>query len=180
MKKIISILLFCFLFIGCSKANLLNTPTKKVEMFFSKYQSLDDDVVEQIKKVADDDLSLTDEQRNEYIEIMKRHYQSLKYDIKDETIDGDNATVTVAIEVIDYSRILDNANTYLNENEDEFKTNDEYDKKLYNDYRIEELKKASDTVKYTIDITLTKIDGEWVIDDIPNDVEDKIQGVYYY
>ncbi len=41
-------------------------------MFFSKYQSLDDDVVEQIKKVADDDLSLTDEQRDEYIEIEKQ------------------------------------------------------------------------------------------------------------
>jgi hypothetical protein len=111
---------------------------------------------------------------------MKKHYQSLKYEIKDETIDGDSATVTVEIEVIDYSRILDNASTYLEEHADEFITDDVYDETLYNDYRIEQLDKAEDKVKYTIDITLTKIDGEWVIDDIPSDVEDKIQGVYYY
>lgn len=181
MKKIIIGLFLMFTLVGCGTSGLLNTPTKKVEMFFSKYQSLDNDVLAQINKVASDDLSLSNDQKDEYVELMKKHYQALKYEIKDETIDGDSATVTAEIEVMDYSKILDEASSYRNEHEEEFLDIDNnFDESLYNKYRIEQLKKAEDTVKYNIEITLSKIDGEWVIDDIPSEVEDKIQGVYKY
>ena len=56
-------------------------------MFFSKYQSLDNDVMNQLNDVVNDKISFTEEQKKKYIDIMKRHYQSLKYDIKDEIIE---------------------------------------------------------------------------------------------
>lgn len=181
MKKFIGFLFLITTLTGCATTNLLNTPTKRVEMFFSKYQSLDDDVLEQLNTVVDDKISFTDEQRQDYIEVMKKHYQALKYEIKDETIDGDTAVVTTEIEVVDYSRILTEADTYLEANPEEFNDeNGEYSETVFNEYRIDKLKEAEDKVKYTIDIYLTKIGDEWVIDDLDSDTADKIQGIYEY
>lgn len=178
MKKIIIFLTILFVLTGCDN-KLLNTPTKKVEMFFQKYQSLDNDVLEQLDDVTNNEISFNDKQKEEYKELMKKHYQSLKYNIKDEIVDGDTATVTVEIEVTDYSKILEDANNYLEKNKKEFfDKNGEYDETLFNEYRLDKLKKANESVKYTIDMTLTKIDGKWVIDDVSNDTSDKIQGIY--
>ena len=178
MKKILLTIMTIIMFSGCS-GTLLNTPTKKVEMFFNKYQSLDDDVMNQLKDVVNNEISFTKEQGLSYIEIMKKHYQSLKYRIKDEVIDGNTAVVTVEIEVIDYSDILKDADNYLKENESEFMKNGKIDEKLFNDYRLNKLKSANDKVKYTIDMTLTNVDGKWELDEVSRDTKDKIHGVYY-
>ncbi len=181
MKKIIVFLTSLLLLTGCGNNKLLNTPTKKVEMFFENYQSLDQDVIDQLNDVANNEISFTDDQKETYVELMKKHYQALKYEIKDEVVDGDTATVTVEIEVMDYSKILSEANEYLENNKQEFNDeNGNYDETLFNEYRLNKLKDAEETVKYTIDMTLTKIDGEWVLDDVSNDVNDKIQGIYEY
>lgn len=177
MKKLLISLIFVILLTGCAD-NLLNTPTKKVEMFLSKYQSLDDDVVSQLKSVVDNEISFTKEQGLNYIEIMKRHYQSLKYKIKDEVINGDTAVVTTEIEVNDYSKILKDADEYLENHKEEFMKNDKIDETLFNEYRLNKLKDASDRVKYTIDLTLTKVDDKWELDEVSRDNKDKIQGVY--
>ena len=110
---------------------------------------------------------------------MKKHYKNLEYEIKDEVINGDSATVTVKIKVTDYSKILNESKKYLEEHEDEFK-NDEgvYDASLYNDYRLNKLKEAKDKVEYTIDLTLSKVDGKWYMDDIDSTTESKINGTY--
>lgn len=178
MKKILLTIMTIIMVSGCS-GTLLNTPTKKVEMFFNKYQSLDDDVMNQLKDVVNNEISFTKEQGLSYIEIMKKHYQSLKYRIKDEVIDGNTAVVTVEIEVIDYSDILKDADNYLKENESEFMKNGKIDEKLFNDYRLNKLKSAKDKVKYTIDMTLTNVDGKWELDEVSRDTKDKIHGVYY-
>ena len=138
MKKVIISLLFVILLTGCT-SNLLNTPTKKVEMFFNKYQSLDDDVLSQLKNVVDNEISFTKEQGLNYIEIMKKHYQTLKYRIKDEVIDGDTAVVTVEIEVNDYSKILKEADLYLENHKEEFiKKQDEERQNMIEQEKIEE------------------------------------------
>lgn len=178
MKKIILMLFLIFLFAGCT-TNLMNTPTKKVEAFFSKYQSLDEDVINQIKDVTDTSV-FTDSQKEKYMDIMRRHYESLKYHIKDEVIDGDSALVVVEIEVIDYSKYLKEASEYLNNNKDKFTKDGQYDETLYNDYRLEKLKNVDDKVKWTVDISLSKVDNEWIIDNLDQDTMDKIQGVYQY
>ena len=104
MKKIITILLMIFLFTGCEiGTDMSNTPTKRVEEYLDGYQALDDNILNDLDSLITD-LDYTVEQKDSYRELMKNHYQNLKYEIKDETINGDKATVTAEIEVIDYSR----------------------------------------------------------------------------
>ena len=52
------------------------------------------------------------------------------------------------------------------------------DASLYNDYRLNKLKEAKDKVEYTIDLTLSKVDGKWYMDDIDSTTESKINGTY--
>ena len=182
MKKLLFLVSSFLLLTGCGTSQLLNTPTKKVEMFFGKYQSLDQDVIDQLNDVSENEMIFNDDQKEEYINLMKKHYKEIKYDVKDETIDGDTATVTVEIEVHDYSKIMNDADQSLKDHPEKFYKDGttEYDESLFTDYRLEKLKDATDKVKYTIELTLTKIDDEWVIDDLDKDTEKKIQGIYNY
>lgn len=180
MKKIGSLLFAFILFTGCGIFNITNTPTKQVESFFSKYQSLDGVVLEQLEKTAEEEDRFNEEQKEEYIELMKKHYRNLNYDIKDEVEDGDTAVVTVEIEVTDYSKKMDEINTYLINNPKEFESNGEYDSKLFTTYQLNELKKVSDKVKYTLEINLTKVEEEWKMENITEEDELKIHGMYQY
>jgi len=183
MKKIFCFLAAFLLLTGCDSATgtLLNTPTKKVEMFLSNYQTLDADVMEQLDKVVNSEDTFNDEQRDTYREIMKKHYKDLTYEVKEEVVNGDTATVTVEVEVTDYSKIMNDADTYRDENENDF-MNDEgiFDESLFTNYRLERLKEADETVKYTIDFTLTKVNDEWILDDLTDEQESKLHGLYSY
>lgn len=181
MKKILCLLAAFTFLTGCDNGSLLNTPTKKVEMFLANYQTLDADVLEQLDDVVEATDSFDDDQKDMYREIMKKHYKNITYEVKDEIIDGDTATVTTEIEVTDYSKIISEADTYRIENENEF-MNDagEYDEKLFIDYRLEKLKEAKEKVKYTIDFTLTKVEDEWKLDPLTDEQENKIHGLYSY
>lgn len=181
MKKILILLVVLTLFTGCKKGTLMNTPTKKVEMFFSNYQSLDADVIKQLDKIVAEEENFNTEHRADYKELMKKHYQNLVYDVKEEKVDGDSATVTVEIEVTDYTKEMKNAETYLEEHPDEFKDEEgKYDKTKFVTYRLKQLKSAKDKVKFTLDLTLSKIDEEWVLDPISDVDERKIHGMYEY
>lgn len=178
MKKILLFIFSLFLLTGCD--DLTNTPQKQVEMFLSKYQTLDKEVLNDLDNVVALEENFNTEQREKYKALMKKHYQCLTYDIKDYKIDGDKATVTVEIEVTDYSKTIAKTNLYLTTNRDEFLENDEYSPIKFNDYRLKELEKVKDKVKYTLDLTLTKKDDKWELDPITSDVEDKIHGIYSY
>ena len=184
MKKICSFLLVLILITGCSCNNTKLTkenPTKKVENYLSNYQTLNADVLKQLDEAVDKETDFTEEQKQEYKELMKKHYKNLKYEIKDEVINGDQATVTVEIEVTDYSKIMSDADNYLSQNPNEFNNeNGTYDISLFTKYRLEKLKEAKDKVKYTLDLTLTKVDDEWVLDTISDIDESKIHGMYVY
>ena len=176
MKKLIYIL-FLFLLVGCN--DLSNTPTKKAEEFLKKYQSLDSSVVSDLNNVVND-TDLNDDQKKLYVDIMKKHYQNLSYEIKDETMDGDEAIVTVEIAVTDFKRVLDDANNYMNDNKEQFYENGEYSVSKFNDYKLEKLKEAKEKVRYTIEIKLTRINDKWSVDKLDSETYDKINGVYDY
>lgn len=180
MKKILLGILSIILLSGCGE-KMFNTPTKKVEMFFQNYQTLSKDVIEQLNKVVNEEENFNADQRLAYKELMKKHYQELKYEIKDEKIDGDKATVTVEIGVTDYSKALKEADKYLENNKSEFYDDKGvYDAFMFTTYRIEELKKVKDKVKFTLNMNLSKVDDEWQLDKISDIDEQKINGVYYY
>ena len=162
MKKILAMFLLTMsvLISGCGES-LNNTPTKQVEMFFMNYQTLDSDVIIDLDKVLESDTSMNNEQKEKYKEIMKKHYKNLSYDVKNEMVNGDTAVVTVEIEVYDYSKKMLDINEYLLDNPEEFVgENNNYNQEKFMDYRLSELEKVEDKVKYTLDLSLTKYDEE--------------------
>lgn len=180
MKKILIMSCALLIFVGCT-TNLDNTPKKKVEEFFNKYQTLDSSVLNDLDGVLGAEVTLDERYKDEYRKIVKNNYQKLSYDIKDETINGDTAVVEVEIEVIDYSKAINESELYLNTNQNEFMNDDnEYDENKYNDYRLNLFKNTNDTVKYTLNLGLTKKDKEWTLDRLSDTDLAKINGTYSY
>lgn len=175
MKKVVLGLLASILLVGCT--DLSNTPTKKVEAFLKKYQSLDHAVLTDLDGVMNQEGIFNENQKKEYRDIMKKHYQNLTYDIKGETVDGDDAVVTVEITVTDFKKILDEANAYLQAHPEEFQ--EDKDSKFI-DYRLNKMKDAKDTATYTLYLSLTKKDNTWELDKLDTVTYDKINGVYNY
>ncbi len=169
------------LFTGC-ETNLMNTPTKRVETLFNNYITLDKKVLDDLDETLLSETIMTPSQKDSYRDILKKQYQNLSYKIKEETIDGKNATVEAEIEVYNYKKILDEVNDYYNEHQEEF-MNDETkstDTLKYNDYKLEKLKNANDKVTYTLNLTLKKVDDKWVLDDLTDTEISKIHGMYDY
>ena len=113
MKKLLGIIAIILLLMGCTLGDIDNTPTKQVEAFFNNYQTLDKKVLDDLDTVIAKQTTFTNEQRDEYRSIIKKHYQNLTYEIKDETVNGDRANVEVEIEVTDFYKALNEAEKYL-------------------------------------------------------------------
>lgn len=177
MKKILFALVALLLFVGCD--GVMNSPTKRVEEFLNDYQTMDQEVLNQLDNTLDGEELLTDEHKSAYKEVMKRQYQNLTYTIKDEVIDGDKATVTAEIEVYDYSKAMNEADDYLLQNQKDFADEEgNVDNEKFMSYKIEQMKNVKDKVKYTIPFSLTKDDKEWKLDDISEADRQKIHGMY--
>ena len=132
----------------------------------------------------------------------------MTYEIKDETINGDNATVTAEIEVYDYYKTNKDSAEYYNNNPNEFNdnngdqglvdkatdavkdavegakdavdsaTSDNNSDSKFIQYRLDQLTNTKDRVKYTVDFTLTKVDDKWKLNDIDDATRQKIHGLY--
>ena len=114
MKKLL-LSLFALLFVvtGCSFSDMMNTPTKRVEEFLGKYQTMDSEVLRQLDDTINKDTTMSEDTKKDYKDVMKKQYQNLMYKIKDETVDGDHATVQVEIEVFDFDKASQAADAYL-------------------------------------------------------------------
>ena len=164
-KKILLFIIIPFLLIACSMSN---TPTSKVEELFSKYQKLDNDIVIGIDSVLDEQ-NLTDNHKERYRKLLETQYKNLSYNIKDEIIDGNNATVITEIEVIDYKKAISDL------------TFDStiYTKETFDETKLDYLEAAKDKVTYTLELTLTKdSEGSWKLNALTNEQIKKIQGMY--
>jgi len=179
MKKIMFILLVVILVTGCGEIS--NTPTKQVEAFLNKYQTLDREVLDDLENVIYQEESFSDENRKKYREIIKKQYKNMSYKIKDEEVNADVAIVTTEISVLDFSKPLAEAREYQKSHPQEFlDLNGVYQESLYSNYVISKLEDVQEKVKYTLEIKLSKIDGKWKIDAIDDETEDKILGIYQY
>lgn len=201
MKRFVRVV-FCFFFllmflVGCSTT--MNTPTSKVEEFLSKYQNMDNDVATQLDQVLSDDDTMNDEQKEKYRAVLEKQYQNLSYKIENEDINGDEATVDVEIEVLDYATTIREAKEYYKEHKEEIeaerkKKQSDNDNVIedaasdaleaieksaaYIDYKLKELQSVSDTTTYNITFYLTKKDGDWKMQDISDLDLQKIHGLY--
>ena len=100
----------------------------------------------------------------------------MKYEIKEEKINGDKATVEVEVEVKDYSKVLSSKEVPDDIKDEEGNYTDE----AYYNYQLNEMEKVEDKVKYTVTFYLTKKDKEWQIDDLNESTLQKIHGIYIY
>lgn len=168
MKKIILVFTFLLLLVGCS---LSNSPTSKVEDLLTKYQTLDKDIEEGINNVIGEE-TLTDNQRERYRNLIEKQYKNLSYEVKDERYDGDNATITVEIEVLDYKKAINEVSSAYLQRED-------YTVEEYNNAKLDALEKVKDNVLYTIDFDVSKdSNGNWRLSSLSNETIKKILGMY--
>ena len=145
-----------------------NTPTSKVEELFTKYQKLDKDIKDGITSVLEEQ-NLTDNHKDRYRKLLETQYKELSYEIKDETIDGNVATVITEIEVIDYKNAISDL-TF---------DSSIYTKESFDEEKLTRLKNTKEKVTYTLELTLTKDDdGTWKLDALTNEQIKKIQGMY--
>lgn len=165
MKKKILLLVLPILLIGCSMSN---TPTSKVEELFNKYQTLDTDIDNGISNILEEQ-NLSVSQKSRYREILEKQYKNLTYQIKDEIIDGNTATVIAEIEVTDLKKSIN----------DLVFDSTIYTKESFDEEKINRLEKAKDKVKYTLELTLSKdSNDEWKLTALTNEEIKKIQGMY--
>ena len=165
MKKKLLLLVLPFLLLACSMSN---TPTSKVEELFMKYQKVDNDISSGITSILDEQ-NLTPEHRTRYQKLLEKQYKNLSYNVKDEIIDGDNATVIVEVEVVDYKNSINDL------------TFDStiYTKESFDETKLDRLENAKDKVNYTLELTLTKDDeGTWKLNALTNEQIKKIQGMF--
>jgi len=179
MKKLLFVALSTLLIFATACDNVGNTPTKKVEELMGKYQSVDEDVLDDLNNVIASEANLTTEQQDRYRKLMVKQYKNLTYEIKEEKVDGDNATVEVEIQVMDLGKINTEAEEYLTNNSDEF--NDDtgaYSQEKYINYKLDKMEDSKDKVTYTLQLTLTKEDDEWELDNLTETERQKIHGIY--
>ena len=182
MKKFLTFLTFALILTGCSLGeDMSNTPTKRVEEYLNNYQTLDSNVLASLDAIVNDEELFDEDQKVTYRDILKKHYQDLTYTVKEETVNGDKATVEVEIEVTDYTKALKAAEDYRKANESEFMGEDnEFDEVKFNTYKLDLLKDSDERVKYTIYFSLDKENNDWVLNDLTESEEEKILGIYEY
>lgn len=166
MKKMLLIIVLSLFVLGCD--NVMNTPSKKVESFFSRYQVLNTDVLDELDNMISRDSEMNKKEKEEYKKLLEKQYQNLSYKIKNEEVDNQTAIVDVEIEVFDYSKAINNSRKYYIEN----------NKKSYTKYKLEEMEKVTDKKKYEITFYLTKIKGIWEIENLREEDILKIHGLY--
>lgn len=197
MKKIL-IGLTVILLSACS-LGMSTTPKQKVVEFLDKYKNQDETILLQLDDLINGEYT-NEDYRGRYKTLLLNQYKNLEYTIKDEIIDGDNAVVEAEITVYDYASSIKKSNEYLNSNPDKFKKDEKttinedsdmaeesntdsgllgnYDEDKFIDYKLSQMEKVEDKVTYTIEFTLTKVNGEWQMDDLSNSDIQKIHGIY--
>lgn len=179
MKRFVFVLVAIVLFMtGC--ALMADTPSNAVKEYLNRYRDNDTVVVNELNEYLDTE-DMDDDTKEEYRKVYLRQYSNLKYDIKDETINGDEATVEVKITVFDYYKTNTLSGDYYTANSQDFlDENGDLDLTKYVSYKIDKLVETTDTVDYTLTINLAKVDGSWEVQPLSLDDLYKLHGTYEY
>ena len=178
MKKFIAIVLGCLALFGCSCTDM--GATNAVTDYLNQYKNLSDDVLADLDDTINNE-NLSDKQKDVYKEILKKQYQDIQYEIIDEKYNGDAAVVTAKITVYDLYKAQNDAQNYMKENMTEFYDDEDiYDNSKYLDYKLDQMKKMTDTTTYTIDFNVNKNDDKWTVEQPSQTDLEKIHGIYNY
>src|SRR5574344_1342599 len=176
MKKV---LILCICLISLCSCSLTSSPISKVEEYLGKYNTLNEDVVSDINSVISSE-NLSTNNQAVYKDVLERQYKDMKYSIKDEKIDGDDAVVTVNITVYDLYKSQKNSSNYLNEHINDYYTDNVFDEESYVKYRLDNMLITTDTINYEITFTLKKEDDSWILIAPDTNTLEKLHGLYNY
>ena len=187
MKKVLIILLV-ILMSACSFTKEV-MPKQVVIDYLDKYKKEHTTVIEQLKDTIENTFS-TEEDKKRYTTLLLNQYKKMEYTIKDEVVEDNNAVVDVEVKVLNYGSSIKDSERYLDEHKNDFlkdsedettkdNTKEEIDEDKYNNYKLTQMEKVEDTVKYTIEFNLTKTDGKWEIDPLSDTDLQKLHGLYY-
>lgn len=177
MKKVIVLLAMLLIVVGC---NLSNTPSSKVEIYLNSIKNIDEEVEMDIETKGSSE-NLSNDNKDLYKKVLRKQYEDLKYEIKEESINGDEALVTCKITVYDLHREEVNSINYMNEHTDEFNdSNGIFSNDLFNSYRLNQLNNTKERIDYDVTFYLDKKNGEWVLQNPDKETLEKINGFYDY
>ena len=179
MKKLFLLLIgvmSLFTLTGCD--SLMNTPTKRVEALLNSYKMEDKKVLEQLDKVLLSETIMDSSLKERYRNLMLRQYRDLTYKIKNETIDGNNATVEVEIMVYDYNSAIKEVEDKVLNDKDYVDDSGNVKTTKFNEEKIKRMEETKNRITYTINFTVAKIDNKWVVDDLTETERMKIHGLY--
>lgn len=178
IKTILVVICALLLFTGCSCALNDNKPEEAVETFFEKYRAKDDNIMTQLKETIENE-DLTDNSKEKYQELMEKQYDQFAYVIKDTKEEDNSAIVTVELTVLNYRSAILEAEEELKNNPDKFSDDEgKFSEEKYMDYKIEKMSKVNDTTTHTIDLSLTKENGMWTVEQLSSDDISKLHGLY--
>ena len=180
MKKILLGIILLLFITGC-EMKMDMTPSEAVANWMTSHQERNDSVVKELDDWLDKQ-NLDNESKSSFKTALEKQYQNLSYEILEEDIDKDKATVVVEIEVLDYYSSFEKSRDYFEKHLEEFfetvpegRTNDS---KELRTYQIKGLENVEDKTKYQITFDLTKDNNTWKIDDTKEDIFMKMYGLY--
>lgn len=180
MKRLVNgilILLLGLFLTGCMGNK---TAREAVSDYLEMYITLDSKVVDQLNEFVDKE-DLTEEQKVVYKDILRKQYSTMTYSILSETYNGENAYIKTKINVRDLHKVQKDVLEYYNNHKAEF--NDEagvYNKSLFLDYKLNEMKNANETTSYEIEFKVLKNGNNYEVSQLSNEDLEKIHGIYNY
>lgn len=151
-----------------------------VSDYLDLYRNNDAKVIEQLNNFVNEE-DLTAEQKDLYIEAIKREYQSLEYEMVSEKYDEDYAYIVARVTVLNLNKAQRDAYQYFIKNENEFKKVDgNVDLEKYTTYKLERMKEANEYVTYDINFKLKNTNGKFEVMQLNNEDLEKIHGIYSY
>ena len=151
-----------------------------VSDYLDLYRNNDAKVIEQLNNFVNEE-DLTAEQKDLYIEAIKREYQSLEYEMVSEKYDEDYAYIVARVTVLNLNKAQRDAYQYFIKNENEFKKEDgNVDLEKYTTYKLERMKEANEYVTYDINFKLKNTNGKFEVMQLNNEDLEKIHGIYSY
>lgn len=147
---------------GC---DLGNTPTAQVEELLGNYQRYTADVKTTYLELTNG-ITLDADLQKRYQKLIEKQYRNLSYEIKDEQIDGDTATVKVEIKVTDYQKSFAKYNLQDNQTEYYLRV-------------VQDLEEQTEKVIYTINFQVVKNEqDQWKVSTLSEEEQQKILGIY--
>ena len=161
MKKYLVFFLCIFCLVGCTN----KSSKEAVIEYLEKYRNFTAEIEESLMKDLES-VNWTKEQKEKYILLMKKQFVNLKYKIKEEIYNGEEATVLVDITVYNYH----------NSKREALKEQDE--SQNYIDKVLEKMNNETHTIKYTLVFKTNYKEGIWVLEQPSEETLKKIEGVY--